>query len=399
MSTGAIPRFPTTTTPGFDPDPSLQRLRETEPVVRVQLPHGAPCWLLTRYDDVRWMLADPRFSRAATIGTDVGRLLEAFTIEDSILGMDPPQHTQIRRLVRSTFTARRVEALRERAQQTVDELLDAITAAPQPVDLVEALALPLPIIMICEILGVPFADRERFVGWANVTLSASGHTLDELLEARAELMGYIAGLITSRRSEPTDDVLGALVRLHTEDPSCMTEAQLRSLAISILFAGFETTASQLGKFVFCLLVHPDQLATLRRRPELVPDAVEELMRLIPLNGGTQPAYVATEDVEIRGITIRAGEGVMPSLGSANRDESAFPDADRLDVERRDVQHVGFSHGAHFCLGAHLARVELQVALTSLVTRFPGLRLAVPADEVPWKTGSAVWGLESLPVCF
>jgi nocardicin N-oxygenase len=399
MTAGAIPHFPTTTTPGFDPDPLLSTFRATEPVVRVQLPYGAPCWLLTRYDDVRSMLADPRFSRAATVGTDVGRLLDAFTIEDSILGMDPPQHTQIRRLVSATFTARRMEALRERAQQTVDILLDAMAGAPQPVDFVDAVALPLPITMICEILGVPFADRERFTGWANITLSASGHTLEEFLAARAELATYIGDLVTSRRAHPTDDVLGALVTLHSEDPACMTEAQLRSLAISILFAGFETTASQLGKFVLCLLVHPDQLALLRRQPELVPNAVEELMRLIPLNAGTQPAYLATEDVEIGGVTIRAGEGVMPSLGSANRDESEFPDAGRLDIERRNVAHLGFSHGAHFCLGAHLARVEMQVALRSLVTRFPELRLAVPTDQVPWKAGSAVWGLEALPLCF
>jgi cytochrome P450 len=399
MSTTECPRFPTVNTPGLEPDPVLGRLRATEPVVRVQLPFGAPLWLLTRYEDVRSMLADARFSRAATVGADVGRLLEAFSIEDSILGMDPPQHTQIRRLVSTAFTARRMEALRKRAGETVDHLLDVMATTPQPVDFVQAVALPLPITMICELLGVPFADRERFTGWANTMLSSSGCTIEEILDARAQLRSYIADLVASRRIDPSDDILGALVSLRDDDPSCMTEEQLRSLAVSILLAGFETTANQLGKFVLCLLEHPDQLALLRRRPELVPNAVEELMRLIPLNAGTQPAYLAIEDVEIGGVTIRAGEGVMPSLASANRDESEFPYADCLDVERRDIVHLGFSHGAHFCLGAHLARVELQVALSSLLERFPDLRLAVPATEVPWKSGSAVWGLEALPLCF
>jgi cytochrome P450 len=393
------PHFPTVTAQGLDPDPLLAELRATQPVVRVQLPYGEPCWLLTRYEDVRAMLADPRFSRAATIGTDVGRMAEFFPIEDSILGMDSPEHTRIRRLVSATFTARRMQALRGRAQEIVDGLLDAMEAAEQPVDFVQAVALPLPITMICELLGVPFEDRVRFNGWADIFMTSSGHTVQELLDAHGQLNAYLADLIAKRRAEATDDILGALVAARDDDDSVITEGELQSLAMAILVAGYETTANQLGKFVLCLLDNPDQLQLLRDNPELIPNAVEELMRLIPLSAGSQIAYLATADVEIGGVVIHAGEGVVASTASANRDESVFAHADRLDVERPDIFQLGFGHGSHYCLGAHLARVELQVALESLLVRFPDLRLAVPASEVPWKDGSAVWGLEALPLCF
>jgi cytochrome P450 len=393
------PHFPTVTDQGLDPDPLLAELRTTEPVVLVKLPFGEPLWMLTRYEDVRAMLADARFSRAATIGTDIGRMSEFFPIEDSILGMDAPGHTRIRRLVSATFTARRMQALRGRAQEIVDDLLAAMEESEQPVDFVQAVALPLPITMICELLGVPFEDREMFNGWADIFMTSSGHTAEELIDAHGQLTAYLADMIAKRRAEPTDDILGALVAARDDDPSTITEGELQSLLMAILVAGYETTANQLGKFVLCLLERPRQLEILRAHPELMANAVEELMRYIPLSAGSQLAYLATEDVEIGGVLIRAGEGVMPSTASANRDESVFDHADQLDVERLDILQLGFGHGSHYCLGAHLARVELEVALTSLFARFPDLRLAVPADEVPWKDGSAVWGLAALPLRF
>jgi cytochrome P450 len=292
-----------------------------------------------------------------------------------------------------------MQALRGRAQEIVDGLLDDMEKMPQPVDFVQAVALPLPITMICELLGVPFDDRDRFHGWANIFMTSSGFGVDELLEAHGQLSGYLTDLIASRKVQPTDDILGALVALREEDDARITEGELVSLAMAILVAGYETTANQLGKFVLCLLDNPEQLHTLRAHPELIPNAVEELMRLIPLSAGAQIAYLATEDVELGGVLIRAGEGVIASTASANRDEAVFPHADRLDIERPDIFQLGFGHGAHFCLGAHLARVELQVALESLLARFPDLRLAVPATDVPWKDGSAVWGLEALPLSF
>jgi cytochrome P450 len=393
------PHFPTVTRQGLDPDPLLTELRATAPVVQVQLPFGEPVWMLTRYEDVRAMLADPRFSRTATIGTDIGRMSEFFPIEDSILGMDPPDHTRIRRLVSATFTARRMQALRGRAQEIVDGLLDAMEQSEQPVDFVQAVALPLPITMICELLGVPFGDRAKFNGWADIFMTSSGHSVEELIDAHGQLTNYLADMIAKRRVEPTDDILGALVAARDEDPTAITEGELQSLLMAILVAGYETTANQLGKFVLCLLERPDQLQILREHPDLMANAVEELMRFIPLSAGSQLAYVATEDVEIGGVLIRAGEGVMPSTASANRDESVFDHADQVDVERADIVQLGFGHGSHYCLGAHLARVELEVALTSLFARFPNLRLALDADAVPWKDGSAVWGLEALPLTF
>ena len=264
-------------------------------------------------------------------------MAEFFPIEDSILGMDAPEHTRIRRLVSATFTARRMQALRGRAQEIVDGLLDTLAVTPQPVDFVQVVALPLPITMICELLGVPFDDRERFHGWANIFMSASGYTVEELLDAHGQLSGYLAGLIASRRERPTDDILGALVAARDDDDSVITEGELISLCMAILVAGYETTANQLAKFVLCLLDRPDQWQLLLERPDIVPNAVEELMRYIPLSAGPALPYLATEDVEIGGVLIRAGDAVIASTASANRDE--FGVRARRHRRRRTGRHL------------------------------------------------------------
>jgi cytochrome P450 len=396
---GTVHRFPSTDRQSLDPDPVLLHLLAHEPVAHVRLPHGEPCWMVTRYDDVRHVLGGAGFSRAATLHMDVARTTEMLPLEDSILAMDPPNHTRIRRLVSMAFTARRVAELRPRIQAVVDGLLDDIERTGPPADLVEDLALPLPITIITDLLGVPYEDRERFRGWADTFMTTSGFSVEELIDAHVAITGYLAGLIAQRRDEPTDDLLGGLVAARDEDGDRMTEGELVSLALALLVAGYETTASQLTKFVLALFRHPDQLALLRAHPELVPNAIEELMRLVTLSSGTGLAQVATEDVEMSGVTIHAGEAVMASPGAANRDPTVFADPNSLDVTRENIVHFGFGHGAHFCIGAHLARLEMQVALTSLLTRFPDLRLAVPDDEVEWKDGSAVWGLVHLPVTF
>jgi nocardicin N-oxygenase len=365
----------------------------------VRLPYGEPCWLVTRHDDVRLVLSDHRFSRAATVHRDIARTTERLPLEDSILAMDPPRHTRIRRLVSSTFTARRVTDLRVRAQDIVDGLLCEVERSGAPADLVEDLALPLPIAMICELLGVPFDDRASFRGWADTFMTSSGYSVEQLMDAHARICAYLADMVALRRANPTDDLLGALVTARDEDENTITEGELISLALALLVAGYETTASQLTKFLLALFRHPDQLAILRSRPELIPNAIEELMRLIPLSSGTSLAYVATEDVVLSGVTVREGDAVVASTAAANRDPEVFADPDRLDVTREGIVHFGFGHGSHFCLGAHLARMEMQVAITALLERFPDLRLAVRDDDVPWKDGSAVWGLEHLPVEF
>ena len=230
-------------------------------------------------------------------------------------------------------------------------------------------------------------------------MTSSGFTLDELVDAHAQICEYLAGMVEQRREQPTDDLLGALVAARDDGGDRITEPELISLALAILVAGYETTASQLAKFMLCLFRNPEQLAVLRAQPEMIPNAVEELMRLISLGAGTSLAYLASEDIEIGGVTICSGEAVIASTAAANRDGTVFEDPDRLDVTRDAIVQLGFGHGAHFCLGAHLARLELQVAITSLLARFPDLRLAVPDDGVVWKDGSAVWGLQALPVAF
>jgi len=392
-------RFPTVEGRGFTPDPVLAERRDGgEPIFKIQPLYGSEAWLVTRLDDVRAVLTDNRFSRAATIGVDVARTQPHPSRETTIIGMDPPDHTRVRRLISGAMTPRRIEDLRPLTQQLVDQLLDAIAAAGSPADVVTDLAFPLPIAVISELLGVPYADRNSFRGWADTFMSSTGHTVDEIMQAHADLSAYLGELIAVRRATPHDDLLGALVVARDERGS-LSEPELVSLGIALLLGGFETTASHIAKSVLCLLTHPEQLQRLRDDPTLVPQAVEELLRYVPIAAGTAIAYIATEDVEMRGVTIRAGDAVMASAVAANRDPNAFERPDELDVTRATCPHVGLGHGIHFCLGAHLARMELQVAIGSLVSRFPNLRLHVDPAEVRWKTGSAVWGLESLPIAF
>jgi cytochrome P450 len=393
------PAFPSVAKQSLTPDPLLDDLRRRASVVRIRAPYGGECWLVTRYDDVRAVQTDPRFSRQAMVGKDVARTAPYPLQGGSIVEMDPPEHTRVRRIVSKAFTAKRVEAMRPRAQELVDALLEDVMKAGKEgaaVDLVDRLCMPLPIAMICELLGVPFEDRSRFGAWARVFMSSSAHTAEEIIEAHAHLMEYLAELVAARRAHPTDDLLAALV-LARDAGDALTEGELVNLGFSLLVGGFETTAAQMGKFILFLLLHPAELALLRDRPELTPAAVEELLRLVNLAAGTSLAWVATADVELGGITIHAGEAVMASSAAANLDESVFDEPRRFDIIRDPNPHVAFGHGAHFCIGAHLARMELQVAIGTLVTRFPELRLAVSADDVPWRAGSAVWGLEHLPV--
>ncbi|MCU1375977.1 MAG: cytochrome [Actinomycetia bacterium] len=392
----STPTFPSVATQGLSADPLLDVLRRQAPTFRIKAPYGGECWMVTRHEDVRAVQTDPRFSRRAMIGQDVARTSPYPLQGESIVGMDPPDHTRIRRLVSMAFTARRVESLPQRAQALVDGLLDEAAAADGPVDLVEGLAQPLPIAMICELLGVAYEDRSRFRGWANVFMTSTAHPIEDVLTARDHLFAYLAELVASRRAQPTTDLLGALV-LQRDEGDALTEDELVNLAFSLLVGGFETTAAQLAKSVLMLLLHPDQLALVRADPELVPTAVEELLRVIPLSSGTSLAWVATEDVVVGDVTIRAGDVLMASAAAANLDEAVFDQPERFDVTRSPNPHLSFGHGLHFCLGAHLARMELQVAIGSLATRFPDLRLAVAPDDVPWKVGSAVWGLAALPV--
>ncbi len=381
----------------LDIHPLYAKLRREEPISRVKLPYGGEGWLVTRYEDVKQVLADPRFSRASTVDReDIPRMTPAPPRPNSLLSMDPPEHSRLRRLVAKAFTGRRVEQLRPHVQQIVDGLLDDLERAGRPADLVQRLALPLPVTVICEMLGVPTQDQHRFRDFSDAILSTTAYTREQIDTARMELERYLSELIAERRERPTEDLLGALVSARDEEDR-LSEDELVNMGIGILVAGHETTANQIANFAYLLLTMPEQWKFLCDNLDAVPGAVEELLRFVQLGSGGGSARVATEDIELSGITVRAGESVFVNIQAANRDESVFTDSEILDLTREHNPHLAFGHGVHHCLGAQLARVELQVALASLLRRFPTLRLGVASEEVPWKVGLLVRGPKQLPV--
>ncbi|MFI2233000.1 cytochrome P450 [Nocardia testacea] len=381
----------------LDMDPLFARLRREEPVCRVELPYGGEGWLVTRYEDVKLVLADPRFSRAATVGReDLPRATPAPVRPDSLLSMDPPEHSRLRKLVAKAFTVRRVAELRPRTREIVDEKLTALEQSGAPADLVEGFALPLPVTVICEMLGVPPRDQHRFRDFSDAILSTTAYTREQIESARDSLESYLAEVVAERRQRPTDDLLGALVTAR-DDEDRLSERELVNLGVGLLIAGHETTANQIANFTYVLLTQREYWELLRAEPELIPGAVEELLRYVQLGAGAGQPRVATEDVVLSGVTVRAGDSVFVNTQAANRDESVFADPESLDLTRQRNPHVAFGYGAHHCLGAQLARVELQVALEALLQRFPSLRLSLPLDEIPWKSGLLVRGPKQLLV--
>lgn len=381
----------------YHPAPQLAELRTNRPVAEVSFPDGSTGWLVTRYADVRQVLIDARFSRAAAAtaaGSDTGIGIVA---AESMLGMDPPEHTRLRRLVAGAFTARRVEELRRKVTALVDELLADVAARPRPVDLVEHFSLPLPVRVICELLGVPPEDQHIFHGWSDTIMSDAGRDPAEIRAAMDKLAEYFGRLIADKRATPADDLMTALIAARDEGDR-LSETELVNLCFGLLIAGHETTANQINMFLLTLLHFPEEYERLVASPELVPQAVEELMRFVQLGeGGVGLPRVTTEEVELGGVTIPAGSVVLTSFAAANRDESVFADADRLDLKREVAQHLGFGAGAHHCLGAQLARMELQEALSGLLRRLPGLHIAVPDSQLKFKSGMIVRSLETLPV--
>ncbi|MEV7232393.1 cytochrome P450 [Polymorphospora sp. NPDC051019] len=387
--------YPFSTPRRLDAEPLLATLR-TQTTIRVRLPYGEPAWLITRYEDVKLVLSDPRFSRAAGAGRDQPRMRPFFAPPGSIMDLDPPDHSRLRRLVAKAFTVRRIEQLRPRAQQVADELVDAMVAKGPPADLVEDFALQLPVTVICDLLGVPEEDRATYRMWSEAFVPTTRYAPEKVRECLMQLSGYLADLIAQRGKTPTDDLLGALVAARDNDDR-LGDRELLGLVQSMILAGHETTASQITNFVYVLLTHPNQLAELRADPGLLPRAVEELQRFIPLSVlGAIPRY-ALADVELNGVLVKAGDAVLPVLPSANRDESVYTDPERLDLRRAEATHLNFGHGPHHCLGAPLARMELQVALGTLLKRLPGLRIAGPEADIEWKDGLGVRGPADLPI--
>ncbi|WP_037855063.1 cytochrome P450 [Streptomyces sp. NRRL S-340] len=376
-------------------EPEFEELRANQPMCPVRLAHGEPAWLVTRYEDVKTVLGDSRFSRAEAAARDEPRTRYHRGLSGNILAFDPPEHTRLRRVVAKAFTARRVEQLRMRAQDIADGLVDAMTVRGAPADLVADFALPLPVTVICELLGVPLEDRTRFRLWSDALLSTTRFRPEEVERYADELSAYMASLVAERRKEPRDDLLGVMVAARDEEDR-LSEDELVAMGVSVLVAGHETTASQIPNFVYTLFEHPGELSRLRADLDLVPQAVEELMRFVPLGSGGVARY-ALEDVELSGGVVRAGEPVVASNASANRDTAVYTCPEKLDLTRQEASHVGFGHGPHHCLGAQLARMELQVALRTLLERLPGLRLAGTAEDLVWKAGAGVKGLQKMLV--
>ncbi|MFF8961038.1 cytochrome P450 [Streptomyces sp. NPDC014894] len=374
----------------FDPPADLARLRERGPLTRMAYPDGHMGWLATGYETVRSILADPRFSSRYELMhypfADIGELPPA-PVGD-MTGMDAPEHTRFRKLLMGRFTVRRMRMLTERVEQITAEHLDAMERKGPTADLVEAFAQPIPALMICELLGVPYADRERFQRHA-LTLTGESADQEVMHAALSELLDYMGELVAAKRAAPADDLLSELT---TRD---LTDEELAGIGWVLLGAGLDTTANMLAHGTFALLGNPDQLAALRADPALAGQAVEELMRYLSI--AHTGAKSALEDIELDGRLIRAGETVTFAIDAANRDPRRFPDPDTLDLRRRATGHLGFGHGIHQCLGQQLARVEMNVALPALLARFPTLRLAVPPEDVPLRTGMSIYGVRALPV--
>ncbi|HEY1621170.1 MAG TPA: cytochrome P450 [Streptosporangiaceae bacterium] len=351
------------------------------PVVPVTLPSGDTALLITRYDDIRGVLTDPRVSKNRNrpgVARMTDKKVKAF---QSQVSMDPPEHTRMRRLISQAFTPSRVEKLRPRIQDIATELTEQIASGPQPADLAEALAFPLSIRVICEMLGVPARDRARFTGGGPPPWD------------------YMRELIARKREDPADDLISALIQVHDEDDGELSAEELLWWSTVLLLAGYETTANQICSAVVLLLTHPEQLAALRADYGQMPQAVEELLRYQVVGTSLSMLRYVTADITVAGTDIPAGSSVITSLESANFDPRAFSCPARLDISRAGQPQLTFSVGRHFCVGAALARAELQVTLETLLRRFPDLRLAVPASDLRRHDDAFTQGFAAVPVCW
>ncbi|MET7330971.1 cytochrome P450 [Nonomuraea sp. NPDC005650] len=387
----------TRTCPYAPPEQHLRLLRE-QPVSKIMLPSGSPAWVAARYQDIRTVLSDPRFSadrRHPNAPRLSGEMAPANSpLPKMMLEMDPPEHGHARRAVIGEFTVRRMAALRPRIQQIVDEHLDAMLDGPRPVDLVSALALPVPSLVICELLGVPYDEHDFFQTHSAQLLNRT-ITAQERQHAAFELVIYLDKLIKAKEENPTDDLLGRQVIKQRESGE-VDHSALLSLAFLLLIAGHETTANMISLGTYMMLRHPEALAALREDPAKTPGAVEELLRHFTI-AEFAIMRVTTEDVELGGTVIPAGEGVLTLANAGNRDPEAFEDADSFDIERDARSHLAFGYGPHQCLGQNLARVELEIVFNTLFRRIPGLRPAVPDEQLSFKDEASVYGMHELPV--
>nr|WP_124442847.1 cytochrome P450 [Kutzneria buriramensis]WKX16107.1 cytochrome P450 [Kutzneria buriramensis] len=386
--------LPTVRPHPFAPPEELARLRQENPISPLLYPDGTQGWLITRHATAKAVLADPRFSSRMELRNSATRRMLSEEPEPAepglFIGMDPPQHTHYRKLLTGQFSTRRMNQLRSRVEQIVAAQVDELERTGPPVDLVQNFTAPVPSLMISEILGVPYKDRAVFQYNMAALLSLTVST-EEMLAARHTLRDFVKTLVAAKRAEPTDDILGGLA-----GNANLNDDELTGICFLLLAAGFESTAQMLGLGTFALLTHPDQLATLRENPDLIDNAVEELLRyLTVVQFGLN--RTALEDVDLNGTPIRAGQTITISLTAANRDPNRFPSPDRLDITRAPGGHLSFGHGPHLCLGQQLARMEMRAGYQALLDRFPTLRLAVPPEEVPTDDAKQLYGVGQLLV--
>ena len=396
----SVPDFPMPRAAGcpFDPAPQLRRLQAEAPITKVRWWDGSTPWLVTRYDDQRALFADPRISADSAnphFPASSPGFKESQKHGRPFIKKDDPEHARQRRMVTAPFSVKRAEALRPAIQKIVDGLIDEMLAGPRPADLVEAFALVVPSLVICELLGVPYADHEFFQENAKqfTRREASGK---QAAAGQQRLMDYMDRLIGEKLASPGGDVMSDVAgRVKAGELSREDAAQMGAL---LLLAGHDTTANMIALGTLALLQHPRQLAILRETgdPAVVANAVEEMLRYLSIvhNGRTR---VALEDIEIGGQVIHAGDGLVMPIEMANRDAAAFPDPDRLDIQRPARHHVAFLFGPHQCLGQNLARVELEVVYGTLYKRIPTLRLAAGLEQIPFKHDAIIYGVHKLPV--
>ncbi|GHJ39251.1 cytochrome P450 [Streptomyces sp. TS71-3] len=389
--------FPQDRTCPYHPPAAYQPLTEQRPLSRVTLYDGRDVWVVTGHATARELLVDPRLStdrRNPSFPLVTARFEGVRDRTAALLGVDDPVHNTQRRMLIPSFTLKRINSLRPRIQETVDRLLDAMIEKGSPAELVSAFALPVPSMVICALLGVPYADHDFFEEQSRMLLR--GPRAEDSQKARDELMDYLDALIEKKQKSPGDGLLDELISEQYAKGN-VDRRELIDLALILLVAGHETTANMISLGTFTLLQHPEQLTELRGDASLMPAAVEELLRFLSIAEGL--TRVALEDIEIAGTTIRADDGVVFSTSVINRDEGAYQEPDSLDWHRSVRHHVAFGFGVHQCLGQNLARAEMDIALRSLFERLPDLRLAAPADEIPFKPGDTLQGMIELPVAW
>jgi cytochrome P450 len=393
----SAPEYPMRRSDPLDPPPGLYRVQRDTPVCRVTLWDGSHPWLVTRHKDVRAVLNDPRLSvesdRPGFPRFSVGAP-SAMGGRPTFISLDPPEHDVIRRMLIREFTPRRVQRLRSDVEAISGQLLDTLLEKPPPAELVTAFALPLPSLVICRLLGVPYQDHDAFQGWSSVFVDTT-RRLEEVQDAGRKLRDYLFDLVTRKETQPGDDLLTRLLHGQVRT-GAMDKETLVDIARLMLTAGHETTANAIALGVVTLLRNPDQATELREHPEVMPGAVDELLRYLTINHMGR-RRVAKDDIELDGCMIRSGDGVIAAADIANRDASVFSNPDVFDVHRDAGDHVAFGFGIHQCLGQHLARLELEIALRSILDRLPTLRLAVEFEDLTFKRDKIVYGVEELPV--